>query len=124
MDIFSYRNASDPDIVMLDKKDELSPEEIKEPFSSSPQDNSRLSPNVSPHLQSSSSTSSLSTCGSVSSCPVAGGTLNGRERSISVYRNPFLDTHNLSRPNSSNDITTINSTLTSCIDGFGSHQSL
>ena len=89
-----------------------------------PVDNSRLSPNVSPHghLQSSSSTSTLSTC-SASSCPV-GSTVNGRERSISVYHNPYLDTHNLSRPNSSNDISNINSKLTSCVDGFGSHQSL
>jgi len=80
-------------------------------------DPTRLSPNISPQIHSSSSTSSISTC-STSSVPVES---SRRARSVSFYQNSRIEQMTSS---ASNLTRLVDPNLKSHIEGYGSHQSL
>ena len=79
-------------------------------------DPTRLSPNISPQIHSSSSTSSISTC-SASSVPVES---SRRARSVSFYQNSRIEMTS----SASNLTRLVDPNLKSHIEGYGSHQSL
>ena len=120
----SHRSDSDIDISKLGREDTGSstePQEChlqaKDDENTLSPDPTRLSPNVSPQLHSSSSTSSISTC-SASSFRVEP---SYRARSVSYYQNSRLE----QMTNSESDLVgLVDPNLKLHIEGYGSHQSL
>ncbi|XP_065899970.1 regulator of G-protein signaling 7-like isoform X2 [Dysidea avara] len=115
------KSDSDLDISKLGREDNSEPREqqlqAKDNENTLIPDPTRLSPNISPQLHSSSSTSSLSTC-SASSVPVES---SHRARSVSFYQNSRIEQMTSS---TSNLTGLVDPNLKSHVEGYGSHQSL
>ena len=115
----SHRSDSDIDIskVGIEHNSEVQEQQMQDSENALTPDPTRLSPNISPQIHSSSSTSSISTC-STSSVPVES---SRRARSVSFYQNSRIEQMTSS---ASNLTRLVDPNLKSHIEGYGSHQSL